>query len=426
MENGKHNEAQDMREVRRSAEKRYAGARPWQVAVLMLMSAAVAALVLFVALLGGRGRYRLIDGGAKYDSSLISTLLSEIDNYYYFHEEAPDTKKLLEDAAHDIVNSIGDPYAAYYTNEEYAEFESSTNGNYKGIGVLLTVTEANGAEVVRVYDGNPAANAGVREGDIITAVDGKSTLGLSHDDVSGMIGGADGTTVALTVKRGGETLQIDVQRGDVYIRRVYTEMLQDNIGYIRIESFTGNAAEEFNEGLDELLAKGIESLVIDLRNNPGGSLDSVVAICDRILPECTITTLEGKLVNPPQTFESTAEQSLDIPYAVLINGNSASASEIFASAVQDNKSGTLIGKNTFGKGIVQSSWELQNGQGYIKLTTDVYRTPNGRLIHEIGVAPDIEVEQDSELVNYDVYFIMRDYADRDLQLKAAVDFLNKK
>lgn len=365
MDNSIHNDEQI---VQRQVIKKYNGARPWQVAVLMLMSAAVAAMVLFVALLGGKGRYRLIDGGAKYDSSLISTLLSDIDKYYYFHDDAPDTEKLLEDAAHDIVNSIGDPYAAYYTNEEYEAFENSINGSYKGIGVLLGVTDGNGAEIVRVYEGNPAAKAGIREGDTVIAVDGKSTLGLPHEEVSDLISGLDGTTVALTIKRGEETLEIDVERGDVYIKRVYTEILENSIGYIRIESFTGNAAEEFNEGLDGLLGQGIESLIIDLRNNPGGSLDVVVAICDRILPECTITTLEGKLVDPPQSFESTAEQSLEIPYAVLINENSASSSEIFASAVQDNKCAALIGKNTYGKGIVQSSWALRNGQGYIKLT----------------------------------------------------------
>ena len=316
MDNSIHNDEQI---VQRQVIKKYNGARPWQVAVLMLMSAAVAALVLFVALLGGNGRYRLIDGGAKYDSSLISTLLSDIDKYYYFHDDAPDTEKLLEDAAHNIVNSIGDPYAAYYTNEEYEAFENSINGSYKGIGVLLGVTDGNGAEIVRVYEGNPAAKAGIREGDTVIAVDGKSTLGLPHEEVSDLISGLDGTTVALTIKRGEETLEIDVERGDVYIKRVYTEILENSIGYIRIESFTGNAAEEFNEGLDGLLGQGSESLIIDLRNNPGGSLDVVVAICDRILPECTITTLEGKLVDPPQSFESTAEQSLEIPYAVLIN-----------------------------------------------------------------------------------------------------------
>lgn len=266
MDNSIHNDEQI---VQRQVIKKYSGARPWQVAVLMLMSAAVAAMVLFVALLGGKGRYRLIDGGEKYDSSLISTLLSDIDKYYYFHDDAPDTEKLLEDAAHNIVNSIGDPYAAYYTNEEYEAFENSINGSYKGIGVLLGVTDGNGAEIVRVYEGNPAAKAGIREGDTVIAVDGKSTLGLPHEEVSDLISGLDGTTVALTIKRGEETLEIDVERGDVYIKRVYTKILENSIGYIRIESFTGNAAEEFNEGLDGLLGQGIESLIIDLRNNPG-------------------------------------------------------------------------------------------------------------------------------------------------------------
>ena len=263
----------------------------------------------------------------------------------------------------------------------------------------------------------------MQDGDCIVAVNGSSVAGMELGAISDIIGGEDGTVVRLTVLRGEETLDLNVTRGDVYVRRVYTERLGNGIGYLRIDSFTGNAAAEFNDAIDGFLKMGMEGLVIDLRNNPGGMLETVVAICDRILPECTITTIEGKLVNPPKVYTSSAKESIDIPIVVLTNGNSASASEIFAAAIKENHAGVIMGTNTFGKGIVQTSWQLLPGKGYLKLTTDVYKTPNGNMIHGVGVAPDIELAQDPEIEGYDIYYIRRDMKDRDVQVNAAIEYL---
>lgn len=404
-------------------ERAARGASAGQVALLMLISAALTAFIIIGALLLGTTRFRLVDASKERTTALIGELLNDIDRYYYFGDKAPADEELIDAAAHSLVNAVGDPYAAYYSEKEYEDFRGSLNGNYKGIGILIKADGENGTLVERVYEDNPAARAGMYDGDHIIAVNGESVIGLDVEAVSGLIGGEDGTTVVLTVRRGDQTLDIPVVRGDVYVRRVYGEMLDDRIGYIRIDSFTGGASSEFSSVLDALLQSNASSLIIDVRNDPGGTLDVVVEIADRILPECTVTTLSGKLVDPPEVYRSTAEASLNIPFVVLTNGNSASASEIFASAVQDNKAGTVIGTTTFGKGIVQTSWQVLPGKGYIKLTTDAYLTPNGNMIHGIGVTPDITVEQDPELEDIDLFTIMRDMREKDLQLQAAIEFL---
>lgn len=401
------------------------GIKAWQVFVLMLLSALLSAVVVVGALMSGMGKYGITERGGDTDATLISRLLSDIKDYYYFSDKAPESKELLRSAAHELVRKVGDPYAEYFTVDEFDDFTSSMNGNYKGIGIQVYKEEGKGIFVERVYEGCPAAMAGVLDGDIITKVDGVSVLDMEAEPAIDLIAGEGGTDVTLTIMRGNELLTRLVTRGDVYVKRVYTEPIVDGIGYIRIESFTGKAAEEFDQAVDDMLSKGAKALVLDIRDNPGGDLNTVVSICDRILPECTITTLEGKLVDPPKVYKSTAEKSIDIPCAVLINGNSASASEIFASAVRDNEVGTLIGKNTYGKGIVQTTWEVLEGEGYLKLTTDVYLTPNGEMIHEKGVAPDIELKQDEELEQYGIYFIRRDMKDRDIQMNKAVELLKQ-
>ena len=402
------------------------GIKAWQVVVLMLLSAVLSAVVVIGSLLSGNGRYSIIDRGSDTDASLISTLLANIKEYYYFSDKAPSSKELLNAAAHKLVEKVGDPYAEYFTLEEYSDFQSSMNGNFKGIGAIVSKMDGEGISILRVYEDSPAEQAGIMDGDVIIEVDGESIVELDQDTAVGKIAGEDGSTVTLSVMRGETRHIIQVVRGDVYAKRVYTEPIEDGIGYIRIESFTGSAADEFDAAVTEMLANGAKALVFDIRDNPGGDLGTVVKICDRILPECTITTIEGKFVQKPEVYRSTAEKSISIPYAVLTNGYSASASEIFASAVQDNKAGTLIGTNTFGKGIVQTTWEVLSGEGYLKLTTEVYLTPNGNMIHEKGVAPDIELAQDPALEEMGIYYIRRDMADRDLQMLKAVEVLKSK
>ena len=402
------------------------GPSPWQAFALMLLSAALAVVILLAVLKSGKGRYALVDKTNENDTAMLAKLLEEIENYYYFDTEAPSRKELAAAAAHAMVKSIGDPYAEYYTEEEYNSFRSSINGNYKGIGIQITAEEGRGALVHRAYENNPAYDAGVREGDYIVAVDGKTTIGLDASTVSSMIAGEDATVVTLGIVRGETELTVSVTRGDVYVKRVYSEKHDNGIGYIRIDSFTGWVEKEFDEELERLLADGIRALIVDVRNDPGGELDKVVAVADRMLPECTVTTLEGKTIDPPKVYSSTDEKQLEIPYVVLTNGGSASASEILASAVQDNKAGTILGTTTYGKGVVQTSWELLPGEGYIKLTTDVYLTPNGSMIHGVGVTPDVIVEQDPELEGIDLFYVRRDMSEKDVQFKAAVELLLQK
>lgn len=401
------------------------GPKTWQVALLMLMSAALAAIAVVIVLKVGVTQYSIVDRQSDTDASLISDLLGEIKKYYYFDKDAPSPDKLINDAAHTVIKGVGDPYADYYTQEEFDAFRNSLSGNYKGIGVLVSAVEGKGLLVNHAYEDNPAYDAGVRDGDYITAVDGKSVVDMRVEDASALITGEDGTMVELDILRGEESLKLSVKRGDVYVKRVHTELLEDGIGYIRIDSFTGGADTEFDSALGELLSNGVKALVIDIRDNPGGELGKVVAIADRVLPKCTITTLQGKMVKTPEVYSSTDDKKLDIPYVVLTNGNSASASEIFAAAVQENKTGTIMGAKTFGKGIVQTTWEFSEGH-YVKLTTDVYLTPNGNMIHGVGVEPDVIVEQDPELNDIDLLFIRRDMPERDVPVIRAVEFLKNK
>ena len=238
--------------------------------------------------------------------------MESIDKYYYFQDEKPDVDTMLKAAADAVIASTGDRYAEYFTDEGYDAYYDNLNGNYKGIGVLVTGDpEGRGLLVSRAYTGNPAYNAGVRDGDIITHVNGTSLAGVSLDDAADLLIGEDGSVASLTVLRGESSQTFDVVRGDVVVSRVFSERLDNGIGYICIEEFTGDAATAFNSQLQALLDDGITSLIIDIRNNPGGGLDTVIKIADRVLPDCLITTLEGQLVDPPEEYRSDDKQKLD-------------------------------------------------------------------------------------------------------------------
>lgn len=401
-----------------SPKKQGGGIKGYQIAILMIVSLLVGSFLTVVLLSS------VSLPGDKYDASIISDLMESIDKYYYFQDEKPDVDTMLKAAADAVIASTGDRYAEYFTDEGYDAYYDNLNGNYKGIGVLVTGDpEGRGLLVSRAYTGNPAYNAGVRDGDIITHVNGTSLAGVSLDDAADLLIGEDGSVASLTVLRGESSQTFDVVRGDVVVSRVFSERLDNGIGYICIEEFTGDAATAFNSQLQALLDDGITSLIIDIRNNPGGGLDTVIKIADRVLPDCLITTLEGQLVGPPEEYRSDDKQKLEIPYVVLVNEGSASASEVFSGAIQDNNAAPLIGTTTFGKGIVQTSWSLGVGRGMIKLTTDAYRTPSGKLIHGIGLTPDIEVQQPAELQGISPYTLLNEYRSEDAQLNRAIEYL---
>lgn len=297
-----------------------------------------------------------------------------------------------------VVNSLGDPYSTYYTSEEYQRLIETTSGKYCGIGATVSQDYKTGIiTIVEPFENSPAAKGGLKPGDIISKVAGKEVTGEDLSEVVTNMKGEEGTEVTVEIIREGknEPFEVTLVRGNIEVPSIQSELMDDAIGYIRITEFEDNTDEQFDEALAELEKKKMKGLVIDLRNNGGGSLETVVNMLDRILPEGMIVYTKDKN-GKGMELKSSDEEKLTIPLTVLINGNSASASEIFAGAVQDYGLGTLVGTTSFGKGIVQSVLPLNDGSA-IKLTTSKYYTPKGRNIHGTGIEPDVEIELDEKL-----------------------------
>lgn len=289
--------------------------------------------------------------------------------------------------------SLGDPYSAYYTSEEYEELTTETTGSYEGIGVVMQQDVNTGeVKVVRCYEGAPGEKAGLLPEDVLVEVNGESVSGMELSEVVDKVKNSQDQVAHLTIAREGESeyLEIDVHLEEVNIPVVQSEMLEDNIGYIALYEFTEQTEPQYMEAFEALKDQGMERLIIDVRNNPGGLLTSVCDILEDILPEGLIVYTEDKN-GEREEYTCAGENELDIPLAVLVNGNSASASEIFAGAIQDYSKGTIVGTTTFGKGIVQSLIPF-NDDSAIKTTTAKYYTPSGKCIHGTGIQPDVEVE----------------------------------
>ena len=292
-----------------------------------------------------------------------------------------------------MMASLGDPYSAYYTSEEYEELTTETTGSYEGIGVVMQQDVNTGeVKVVRCYEGAPGEKAGLLPEDVLVEVNGESVSGMELSEVVDKVKNSQDQVAHLTIAREGESeyLEIDVHLEEVNIPVVQSEMLEDNIGYIALYEFTEQTEPQYMEAFEALKDQGMERLIIDVRNNPGGLLTSVCDILEDILPEGLIVYTEDKN-GEREEYACDGENELDIPLAVLVNGNSASASEIFAGAIQDYSKGTIVGTTTFGKGIVQSLIPFNDGSA-IKTTTAKYYTPSGKCIHGTGIQPDVEVE----------------------------------
>lgn len=316
-------------------------------------------------------------------------LFKLINQYYY---EDIDNKALVEGMYAGMTEGLGDPYSAYFSAEEYASFNESTTGIYYGIGTVLSQdAKTNVVTILHVYPETPAQEAGIKDGDIIVKVDDIAGDSMELSELSNHIKGEEGTTVHIEVMRQGERdyLGFDVERRKIEVPTVEYQMLEGNVGLIRITEFSNSTPEQFDEAIKDLQGQGMVSMIVDLRDNPGGVLQSVCDMLDEILPEGLLVYTEDKYGNRSD-YKSDAA-CMDIPMAVLINGNSASASEIFAGAIKDYKYGTLIGTTSFGKGIVQTIIPLGDGSA-IKLTMAKYFTPKGNYIHEVGISPDIELE----------------------------------
>lgn len=323
--------------------------------------------------------------------------LEEVIDKYYYKDEDIDIEEMTEGMYSGLVDSLGDPYSVYYTAEEWKQLMADTEGIYYGIGAYLQLDTATGlAKINGVIANTPAEEAGLRENDLIYQVDGEVIQGLELSEIVSRIKGEEGTTVHLTVVRDGELdyLEIDVERRKIESPTVKYEMYDNGVGYIQITEFDDVTTDQFTEALAIVKGSGAKGLILDLRSNPGGSLPVVVDIARSILPKGLIVYTEDKYGKRDE-YTCDGKKELDIPMVVLINGNSASASEILAGAIKDYDKGTLIGTTTFGKGIVQRVLPLTDGTA-LKLTISSYYTPKGNNIHGIGIDPDIECEFDSE------------------------------
>ena len=249
--------------------------------------------------------------------------------------------------------------------------------------------------VQEVYEDTPAEDAGMKNGDVLLSVDGKDVTGMSLSDVVDLVKGEENTKLTVTVRRDGSSIDMELTRKIVENRTVKTEMKEGGVGYLKITEFDSVTYEQFQNGLETLEKEGMTALVVDLRDNPGGNLDTVCQILDLLLPEGTIVYTEDKNGERVDTKTSDDEHQFTKPLAVLVNGRSASASEVFSGAVQDYGTGTIIGTQTYGKGIVQTLYSLSDGS-CLKLTTAQYFTPDGRNIHGEGITPDIVVEKSAD------------------------------
>ena len=323
-------------------------------------------------------------------------LLEEIINDYYMDEVT--TEDLRIGAYKGLMSGLGDPYSCYYTAEEYKDLQESSSGIYCGIGAVVQQnTKTMLITIVKPYVDAPAYKAGMLPGDIIYMVDGVDVTGMEIDSVVAMMKGEAGTIVKVTVVRDGvaEPIELTITRDVIEVETIEHEMLANKIGYILISQFDEVTPGQFKDAIEQLEADGMKGLIIDLRDNPGGLLDAVVDMLDYVLPKGLIVYTEDKYGNK-QEYKGNDNHELELPIVVMINGNSASASEIFAAAMQDYKKATLVGTTSFGKGIVQSIIPISDGTA-IKLTVSKYFTPNGICIHGTGVKPDVEVDLAEEL-----------------------------
>lgn len=331
--------------------------------------------------------------------------------------EKIDENKMVEGAIKGMVDSVGDPYTVFMNKKEFEDLMTQTSGSYAGVGIYVGDKDGRIVVIAPIED-SPAEKAGIKSGDIIFKVNDQEVSTKEMDKAVSMMKGKAGTDVKLTILReGSEPKDYTVTRAQIVLKTVKGEMLKDNIGYIRITTFDEHTAEEFSKTLSDLRTKGMKGLVLDLRDNPGGLLDQCVKVADDLLGEGTVVyTIDN---NGDKEVQKSDARKLDVPLAVLVNGGTASASEIVSGAVRDFKSGTLIGTKTFGKGIVQQIIKLGDGTG-VKVTMARYYTPSGECIQGKGIVPNIVLElpkkdKDKELK-----------PEEDIQLQKAIEVIKSK
>ena len=335
-------------------------------------------------------------GGTAVDAKTVDKLklLEQYIDYYYYKSDEISKEDMQNGMYKGLVDSLGDVYSCYFTPKEYQSLQQQTTGVYFGIGAYVSKDVESGACVISgVIKDTPAEAAGLMEGDVIYSVEGKEMNGLELEEVVSYIKGDEGTKVHITIYRNGEPIEMELTRARVTSPTVDSEMKENGIGYLQITEFDDVTTAQFEENFASLKQQGMKGLIIDLRSNPGGNVTTVCEIAEKLLPEGLVLYMEDK--NGERTEYPCKGADFDLPLVVLVNEYSASAAEILSGAIKDAGIGKLVGKKTFGKGIVQTVAPLDDGSA-IKLTIANYYTRNGNDIHLKGIEPDVEVELDSE------------------------------
>ncbi len=389
------------------------------VAVTLIVAVSAAAIV-FYSVHTEQNRYEIILDAETVDYENVvkfNRVMGILKKDFY---QKVDVNKMLEGAIYGLAESLGDPYTVYFDKKQMEAFLEKSKGSYVGIGVTVNVDDDGLLTVIEPAKGSPAMEAGILQGDKIVKVDGKDVTSVSDENmIISMIKGKENTRVNITVYRPSEDryVQFNIKRKRIRASNIKSEILSGNIGYIKIAMFDSEIARYFRNDLSNMLKNGIEGLIIDLRDNPGGSFEQVVEIADSLLPAGTIVYTEDR--DGRKEYRYSDKAYVDLPLAILINSNSASASEILAGSVRDHGRGILVGTRTFGKGLVQELKLLGDGSG-LKVTISRYFTPSGTCIHGTGIEPDIEV---GVFDDYRVHPVSHIPRSRDNQLRTAVKAL---
>ena len=386
---------------------------------------------------GGNGAPGITEGekatkpDLKKVSSKMQMIQSIIDQVFLYDEDATEVEDYIYRG---MMAGLNDPYSVYYNANDYKALQDSTNGSYSGIGAMISQNKTTGlCTIVKVFEGSPALEVGMKPGDIVYKVGDTLVAGESLDVlVSNYIKGKEGTQLQITVYRADSDTYVDMTltRRKIEVPTVESRLLADNVGYVAVSEFDAITVEQFEKSIDELEKQGMKQLVIDLRSNPGGILDSAVAMVDYILPDDmknfekgngkTLIVYTADKNGGGDIYTASDSHEVDMPIAILVNENSASASEVFTGALKDYKKAVVVGTTSYGKGIVQNLIPLGDGSA-IKITTAHYYTPSGFDLHGKGIAPDVEVELDENLKSQAVVT-----PEEDNQVQAAVKALEKK
>lgn len=366
--------------------------------VTALITALITTILVYNYVSNGKGvQHITIDSDNSKLSTEISRFKKIIDEYYLGEV---DEEKLKEGALKGYIEALEDEYTEYYTKEEMESFEEDTLGNFTGIGIYMVKdTENNVIKVLTPIENSPAYSAGILPGDIISKVDGVEYLGEQMTEAANKIKGKEGSTVSLEIIRGTDTLNFEIKRENIKLNHVESKMLENNIGYLKLSTFDEGCADEFKQKYDELNNNSnVKSLVIDLRNNGGGLVDEALKIADYMTDKGNTLLITVDKKEKEEIRKAKEDKYINVPIVILINENTASASEILAGALRDNNVAKIVGTKSYGKGVIQEVLSLSDGSG-IKITTNEYFTPNKTKINKVGIEPDEKVDLPTTVKN---------------------------